>query len=146
MPSPDLPSFPALPPQPPRYTRRLFVCEKTGDLELIPDVTAVTPAKTVFLNVDQIVTDQDETFRTSSEIGLLAVAFHPEYAINGNNVEVDLPGLPNRSLLVERFTNLLDWFNWTALNNDGVSRTPASPSHILTAHHYRPTRVLPPQN
>ncbi|MDA7880952.1 hypothetical protein N9A94_01450, partial [Akkermansiaceae bacterium] len=35
-------------------TQRLFVCEKTGDLELIPDVTAATPSKTVFLDLDQI--------------------------------------------------------------------------------------------
>ena len=56
-----------------------------------------------------------------------------EFALNGNNVEVDLPGLPNRSVLVERSTNLLDWLNWTVPNNDGVSRNPASPSHILTA-------------
>ena len=64
-------------------TQRLFVCEKSGDLELISDVTAATPSKTVFLNVDQIVTDRGETFRTSSEMGLLAVAFHPDYATNG---------------------------------------------------------------
>lgn len=65
-------------------TRRLFVCEKTGDLELIPDVTATNPSKTLFLNLDSIVNSRStETFLTSSEQGLLGVAFHPDYANNG---------------------------------------------------------------
>ncbi|MDB4792979.1 PQQ-dependent sugar dehydrogenase, partial [bacterium] len=64
-------------------SRRLFVCEKTGDLELIPDVTAVTPTKTVFLDLDQIINNRGESFLTSSEQGLLSVAFHPDYANNG---------------------------------------------------------------
>jgi glucose/arabinose dehydrogenase len=64
--------------------RRLFVCEKTGDLELIPDVTAVTPTKTVFLDLDQIINNRGESFLTSSEQGLLSVAFHPDYANNGD--------------------------------------------------------------
>ena len=64
-------------------TRRLFVCEKTGDLELIPDVTAPNPVKRLFLNLDQIVNGRGETFLTSSEQGLLGVAFHPDYANNG---------------------------------------------------------------
>ncbi len=50
---------------------------------MIPDVTAANPAKTVFLNLDQILTDRGESLLTSSEQGLLAVAFHPDYATNG---------------------------------------------------------------
>lgn len=65
-------------------SRRLFVCEKTGDLELIPDVTAVTPTKAVFLDLDQIINNRGESFLTSSEQGLLSVAFHPDYANNGD--------------------------------------------------------------
>ena len=65
-------------------TRRLFICEKTGDLELIPDVTAATPGKTTFLNLDQIIATRGETFFTSSEQGLLSVAFHPDYGSNGD--------------------------------------------------------------
>ncbi len=64
-------------------TRRLFVCEKSGDLELIPDVTAASPTKTVFLNVDAILASRGEAIRTNSEMGLLSVAFHPNYATNG---------------------------------------------------------------
>lgn len=64
-------------------TRRLFVCEKGGDLELIPDVTASSPSKTVFLNLDGILSSRGEALRTESEMGLLSVAFHPDYATNG---------------------------------------------------------------
>ncbi len=68
----------------PGDTQRLFVCEKTGDLELIPDVTAGTPTKTIFLDLDSIVSGRaGEAFQTSSEQGLLSVAFHPDYASNG---------------------------------------------------------------
>lgn len=64
-------------------TRRLFICEKGGDLELVPDVTAATPTKTVFLNLAQILSNRGEALLTSSEQGLLSVAFHPDYANNG---------------------------------------------------------------
>lgn len=64
-------------------TRRLFVCEKSGDLELIPDVTSANPAKTVFLDLDQILSSRGESLLTNSEQGLLSVAFHPDYNSNG---------------------------------------------------------------
>ncbi|MGC6564097.1 MAG: PQQ-dependent sugar dehydrogenase [Akkermansiaceae bacterium] len=64
-------------------TRRLFVCEKGGDLELVPDVTAPTPTKTTFLDLDVILSSRGESLLTSSEQGLLAVAFHPDYDTNG---------------------------------------------------------------
>ncbi len=68
----------------PGDSRRLWVCEKTGDLELIPDVTAASPGKVLFLNVDGIVNARSgESFTTTSECGLLAAAFHPDYADNG---------------------------------------------------------------
>ena len=64
-------------------TQRLFVCEKGGDLEMVPDVTAASPTKTIFLEVDAIVNGRGESFQSSSEMGLLSVAFHPDYANNG---------------------------------------------------------------
>jgi glucose/arabinose dehydrogenase/mono/diheme cytochrome c family protein len=64
-------------------TKRLFVCEKSGDLELIPDVTSSNPSKSTFLNLDQILIARGESLLTSSEQGLLSVAFHPDYAHNG---------------------------------------------------------------
>jgi len=68
---------------PPGDTQRLFVCEKTGDLALIPDVTAASPVRTVFLDLDAILSTRGEALRTNSEMGLLSVAFHPNYAFNG---------------------------------------------------------------
>ncbi|MEM9236640.1 MAG: PQQ-dependent sugar dehydrogenase, partial [Verrucomicrobiota bacterium] len=68
----------------PGNTRRLWVTEKGGDLEIIPDVTALTPTKSVFLNLDSVVNARSgETFLSSSEQGLLSVAFHPDYFSNG---------------------------------------------------------------
>ena len=64
-------------------TQRLFVCEKNGDLELVPDVTAATPTKTIFLDLDQILSSRGESLLTGSEQGLLAMDFHPDYATNG---------------------------------------------------------------
>jgi glucose/arabinose dehydrogenase len=68
---------------PAHETQRLFVCEKGGDLELIPDVTAATLAKTVFLDVDQVLSSRGESIRSNSEMGLLGLAFHPDYVTNG---------------------------------------------------------------
>ena len=79
----------------PGDSERLFVCEKGGDIELIPDVTAGTPTKTTFLNLDSIVSARaDESFTSSGEQGLLSAAFHPDYATNGflftvYNVRID---------------------------------------------------------
>ncbi|MEP4076887.1 PQQ-dependent sugar dehydrogenase [Haloferula sp.] len=68
----------------PGDTTRLWVTEKGGDLEIIPDVTAATPTKSIFLNVDSVVNLRSgENFLTGSEQGLLGVAFHPNYASNG---------------------------------------------------------------
>lgn len=64
-------------------TKRLFVCEKGGDLEIIPDVTASNPTHSIFLEVDAILSSRGEALRTNSEMGLLSVAFHPDYASNG---------------------------------------------------------------
>ena len=64
-------------------TKRLFVCEKTGDLELIPDVTAAAPVKTIFLDLDQVLSARGESLLTNSEQGLLSAAFHPDFANNG---------------------------------------------------------------
>ena len=64
---------------PPRETRRLFVVEKTGRIHVIPDVTAAAPTRTLFLDLSARVA----TGGGSDERGLLALAFHPDYAGNG---------------------------------------------------------------
>ncbi len=66
---------------PPGETNRLFILEKGGDLELIPDLSS--PSKTLFLNLDSVVNGRPgESFQTSSEQGLLGLAFHPDFATN----------------------------------------------------------------
>jgi uncharacterized repeat protein (TIGR03806 family) len=64
---------------PPGETRRLFVVEKTGRIYVIPDVTAATPTRTLFLDLSTRVA----TGGGNDERGLLALAFHPAYASNG---------------------------------------------------------------
>lgn len=65
---------------PPGETRRLFVVEKTGRIWVIPDVTAATPTRTLFLDLTARITGATSA---SDERGLLALAFHPDYATNG---------------------------------------------------------------
>lgn len=65
---------------PPGDTRRLFVVEKPGRIWLIPDVTAATPTQSLFLDLTSRVTVSTSL---SDERGLLALAFHPDFANNG---------------------------------------------------------------
>lgn len=67
---------------PPGDNRRLFVVEKTGALKLVPDTTAAAPTQSVFLNLPTLLSSRGETLATSSEQGLLGLAFHPAYATN----------------------------------------------------------------
>ncbi len=67
---------------PPGETERLFVLEKTGGIILIGDVSS--PARSLFMDVAALVNARsNETFQTSSEQGLLGLAFHPDYATDG---------------------------------------------------------------
>jgi glucose/arabinose dehydrogenase len=68
---------------PPGETNRLFVCEKTGLVRVIPDLAAATPTAVTFLNLPALLSSRGETLATSSENGLLGLAFHPGYATNG---------------------------------------------------------------
>jgi len=67
---------------PPGDTSRLFVCQKTGLLRVIPSVTATTPVANTFLDLPSLLTSRGESIATGSEMGLLSVAFHPQYATN----------------------------------------------------------------
>lgn len=67
---------------PPGDTQRLFICEKTGLLRVIADVTAPNPPATTFLNLPEVLSSGDEAIATGSEMGLLGLAFHPDYATN----------------------------------------------------------------
>ncbi len=60
---------------PPGETNRLFVVERSGRIRVIPDLTA--PSAATFLDLSAIVGLE------TGEEGLLGLAFHPEYAVNG---------------------------------------------------------------
>ncbi len=68
---------------PPGETNRLFICEKGGLLRVIPDMAAAAPSASTFLNVSTLLSGRGESLATSSEQGLLGLAFHPGYATNG---------------------------------------------------------------
>jgi glucose/arabinose dehydrogenase len=60
---------------PPGETNRLFIVEKTGRIVVVPDLAK--PTREVFLDIsDRLGTNSD------GELGLLALAFHPNYRIN----------------------------------------------------------------
>ena len=56
-------------------TNRLFVCEKAGRIHVFPNDPGVTDAE-IFLDLTSVVI-------APSEMGLLGLAFHPDYAENG---------------------------------------------------------------
>ena len=60
----------------PGETNRLFVVEKTGRI-LVIDNLGTTPTRGVFLDLTTVIGD------SGGEQGLLALAFHPDYARNG---------------------------------------------------------------
>jgi len=65
---------------PPGDTRRLFVVEKPGRIWVVPDVTAPVPTRQLFLDITgRTITSTGD----SDERGLLALAFHPQFASNG---------------------------------------------------------------
>jgi len=59
----------------PGSTENLFVTEKAGKIWLIPDVTAATPTKSLFLDITG---QMDASFLA----GLRGLAFHPDFATN----------------------------------------------------------------
>lgn len=64
---------------PPGESRRLFIVEKTGRIWVIPDTSAASPTRTLFLDLSANVA----VAGGNDERGLLALAFHPSYAANG---------------------------------------------------------------
>ena len=60
-------------------TNRLFVVEQPGRVKVFPNKSNVTTAElTTFLDISSIV-----SYNAGQEIGLLGLAFHPNYLVNG---------------------------------------------------------------
>lgn len=67
----------------PGDAQRLFVVERQGNIRVIPDVTAVAPTSSVFLNLAALMTSRGDLLGVTVDRGLMSVAFHPQYAANG---------------------------------------------------------------
>src|ERR1043166_9376382 len=68
--------FPLFLPAPPRENARRFIVEKTGKIRIVKSGSVLSPP---FLDLSARVSDADEQ-------GLLGLAFHPQYAVNGRFV------------------------------------------------------------
>jgi uncharacterized repeat protein (TIGR03806 family) len=71
----------------PGNNRAMFVCERMAKIQRVADVTAATPARNLFLDMQAVVAGRTpaETIEGggNGEHGLLGLAFHPQYATNG---------------------------------------------------------------
>ncbi|MEO0796897.1 MAG: PQQ-dependent sugar dehydrogenase [Verrucomicrobiota bacterium] len=67
----------------PGDNQRLWVTSKRGWIYLIPDVSADSPVQTAFMNLPNKISSSGRTIRTAGELGLLGLAFHPDYLNNG---------------------------------------------------------------
>jgi glucose/arabinose dehydrogenase len=61
-------------------TNQLFVVERRGIISYVPDLSAASPTRQVFLNVTNQMSFDDTV---QGERGLLGLAFHPGFATNG---------------------------------------------------------------
>jgi glucose/arabinose dehydrogenase len=61
---------------PPGETNRIFILEKTGLIQMVTNIGSANPAKTIYM-------DLRARLSTSSEQGLLGLAFHPQFQSNG---------------------------------------------------------------
>jgi glucose/arabinose dehydrogenase len=61
---------------PPGETNRMFVLEKTGLIQMVTNIGAASPRKSTYMNLQS-------GLSTSSEQGLLGLAFHPQFQSNG---------------------------------------------------------------
>jgi uncharacterized repeat protein (TIGR03806 family) len=69
---------------PPGETDRLFILEKDGTIQVVIGYGSAKPKKQVFLDVPAMLAAHNEgRIWTENEMGLLGLAFHPNYARNG---------------------------------------------------------------
>lgn len=67
---------------PPGDTRRLFICQKSGQVKLVTNLTAKRPTVSTFLDLQSPAYRRNVTLVSIDETGLLGLAFHPNYALN----------------------------------------------------------------
>lgn len=112
---------------PPGDTTRLFVCEKGGNVKLVPDVTSPDPVATTFFNLPALLTSRGESINTGSECGLLGLAFHPRFAStapDGNRYFYLFYSVNKGGSLYQRVSRFAALANLTAVD-------PAIPEQIL---------------
>lgn len=130
----DAPTCVASPPAP---SNQLFVCEKSGKIWVIPDVTAASPAKVLFLDLVPLVNSRTaepasakERFRTIGECGLLGLAFHPNYATNRQFYVFYTPGIGSNTSTAPLHERLSRFLRHPTNPNSAVT-DPASESIVL---------------
>lgn len=71
----------------PGNSKRLFVCERLAKIKHIPDINSTSPTQNVFLDLQAVIAGRTPTETIegggNNEHGLLGLAFHPNYAVNG---------------------------------------------------------------
>jgi len=67
---------------PPGDTKRLFVCQKSGQVKIVTNPSSKRPLVSTFLDLQSTAIRRNITLATEGEWGLLSLAFHPAYAIN----------------------------------------------------------------
>ncbi|MDA7882301.1 PQQ-dependent sugar dehydrogenase [Akkermansiaceae bacterium] len=67
----------------PGDAQRLFVVERPGVIQMISSVTDPIPGSSVFLDLAALLNSRGESLLTSVDRGLMSMAFHPNYAVNG---------------------------------------------------------------
>jgi len=96
---------------PPGETNRVFVVQKGGSIQVVTNIGAANPAKSQYMSLTF-------SLATASEMGLLGLAFHPNFQSNGHFFTY-------RSV---RVTN-----GPTVVTNERLSRFTASPPSAATA-------------
>lgn len=72
----------------PNSTKRLYVAERSGKIQLVPDISDPNPTKQIFIDLKASIAERTPTESLADwwffeEGGLLGLAFHPNYATNG---------------------------------------------------------------
>ncbi len=144
----DAPTCIASPPAP---STQLFVCEKGGKIWVIPDVSAATPTRVLFMDLAAVVNARtgEERFRTLGEGGLLGLAFHPQYATNRQFFVFYTPGIgtgnqPQPHVRLSRFTRDLVNPNAAAIGSETkfLTMKDQDPNHEGGDIHFGPDGYL----